>query len=151
MYPTLLSKLTYAINHLILLTSLLFVTSSTATCPGLICLPEWRRPCPATHLWRDLFTMFELTTNMRQRNDTTYSEILNHIRTGCHTPNDTQLLRSRLTSGIDNPVSLSDEQHRKNYPARRDVRDYRLRRPTETTDFQGLGLEWTSVVAREYH
>ena len=42
--------------------------------------------------------------------------------------------------------------HRKNYPARRDVRDYRLRAPTETmTDFHGLGLERTSVVAHEYH
>jgi len=42
--------------------------------------------------------------------------------------------------------------HRKNYPARRDVRDYRLRGPTETTtDFHGLGLERTSVVAHEYH
>ena len=40
--------------------------------------------------------------------------------------------------------------HRKNYPARRDVRDYGLRVPTETTtDFHGLGLERTSVVAHE--
>ena len=31
----------------------------------------------STHLWRDLFTMVELHTNMRQRNDTTYSEVLN--------------------------------------------------------------------------
>ena len=38
-----------------------------------------------THLWRDLFTMVELHTNMRQRNDTTYSEVLNRIRIGDHT------------------------------------------------------------------
>ena len=62
----------------------------------------------STHLWRDLFTMVELHTNMRQRNDTTYSEVLNRIRTGDHTPEDIQLLRTRLTSGIINPVQLRD-------------------------------------------
>ena len=36
----------------------------------------------STHLWRELFTVIELTANMRQRNDTCYSEILNRIRTG---------------------------------------------------------------------
>ena len=55
----------------------------------------------STHLWRDLFTMVELHTNMRQRNDTTYSEVLNRIRTG-------DQLRTRLTSGIINPVQLRD-------------------------------------------
>ena len=58
----------------------------------------------STHLWRDLFTMVELHTNMRQRNDTTYSEVLNRIRTGDHTSDDVKLLRTRLTSGIINPV-----------------------------------------------
>ena len=52
--------------------------------------------------------MVELHTNMRQRNDTTYSEVLNRIRTGNHTPEDIQLLRTRLTSGIINPVQLRD-------------------------------------------
>ena len=52
--------------------------------------------------------MVELHTNMRQRNDTTYSEVLNRIRTGDHTPEDIQLLRTRLTSGIINPVQLRD-------------------------------------------
>ena len=62
----------------------------------------------STHLWRDLFTMVELHTNMRQRNDTTYSEVLNRIRTGDHTSDDVKLLRTRLTSGIINPVQLRD-------------------------------------------
>ena len=62
----------------------------------------------STHLWRDLFTMAELHTNMRPRNDTTYSEVLNQIRTGDHTAEDIQLLRTRLTSGIINPVQLRD-------------------------------------------
>ena len=62
----------------------------------------------STHLWRDLFTMVELHTNMRQRNDTAYSEVLNRIRTGDHTTEDIRLLRTRLTSGINNPVQLRD-------------------------------------------
>ena len=42
----------------------------------------------STPLWRDLFTMVELHTNMRQRYDTTYSEVLNQIGTGDHTTED---------------------------------------------------------------
>ena len=42
---------------------------------------------------------------MRQRNDTTYSD---RIRTGDHTSDDVKLLRTRLTSGIINPVQLRD-------------------------------------------
>ena len=49
--------------------------------------------------------MVELHTNVRQRNDTTYSEVLNRIRTGDHTPEDIQLL---TTSGIVNPMQLHD-------------------------------------------
>ena len=45
---------------------------------------------------------------MRQRNDNTYSEILNQIRTSDHTAEDIQLLRTRLTSDISNPVQLRD-------------------------------------------
>ena len=62
----------------------------------------------STHLWRDLFAMVELQTNMRQRNDTCYSEVLNKIRTGNQTSEDIQLLKTRLTSGIVNPVELCD-------------------------------------------
>ena len=52
--------------------------------------------------------MVELHTNMRQRNDTTYSEVLNRIRTSDHAAEDIQLLRTRLTSGISNSVQLRD-------------------------------------------
>ena len=52
--------------------------------------------------------MVKLHTNMRQRNDTTYSEVLNQIRTDDHTSDDVKLLRTRLTSGIVNPVQLRD-------------------------------------------
>ena len=60
------------------------------------------------HLWRDLFTTVELHTNIRQRNDTAYSEVLNQIQTGNHTTEDIHLPRTRLTSGIINPVQLHD-------------------------------------------
>ena len=62
----------------------------------------------STHLWRELFTMVELIVNMCQRNDNIDSDVLNRIRTGNQTAEDIQLLRSRLTSGIANPVQLSD-------------------------------------------
>ena len=52
--------------------------------------------------------MVELCTNMCQCNDTVYSEVLNRIRTGDHTTEDIQLLRTRLTSGVINPVQLQD-------------------------------------------
>ena len=52
--------------------------------------------------------MVELHTNMRQHNDTTYSEVLNRICTGDHTTEDIQLLRTRLISGVINPVQLQD-------------------------------------------
>jgi len=62
----------------------------------------------STHLWRELFKMIELTANMRQRNDQCYSDILNRIRTGNQTNEDIAKLRTRLTSGIPDPVQLND-------------------------------------------
>ena len=59
-------------------------------------------------LWRELFKMVELHTNMHQHTDNTYSEVLNRIRTGDHTVEDIQLLRTMLTSGVVNPVQLQD-------------------------------------------
>ena len=52
--------------------------------------------------------MIELTANMRQRNDMCYSEILNRIRTGNQTNEDIAKLRTRLTSGIPDPVQVND-------------------------------------------
>ena len=75
--------------------------------------------------------MVELHTNIRQRNDTTYSEVLNQIRTGDHTSEDIQLLRTRLTSGIINPVQLHDPKF--NYalyllPRKAQVEEYNTQR-----------------------
>ena len=50
--------------------------------------------------------MVELTINMRQMGDNTYSRVLGRIRIGQQTPDDITLLRTRLTSGIDTPVDV---------------------------------------------
>ena len=60
----------------------------------------------STHLWRDIFTMVELTINIRQIGDNTYSQVLGRIRTGQQTPDDITLLGTRLTSGINTPVDI---------------------------------------------
>ena len=52
--------------------------------------------------------MVELCSNMRQCNDIAYSEVLYRIRTGDHTTVDIQLLRTKLTSGVVNPIQLQD-------------------------------------------
>ena len=61
----------------------------------------------STHLWRDEFKLIELTQNMRQRGDTEYSEILNHVRIGSQKKADISVLQSRLTSGISHPIDVS--------------------------------------------
>ena len=61
----------------------------------------------STHLWRDEFKLIELTQNMRRMGDTEYSEIFNRIRIGSQTKADISVLRSRLTSGISNPIDVS--------------------------------------------
>ena len=61
----------------------------------------------STHLWRVEFKLIELTQNMRQRGDTEYSDILNRVRIGSQTKSDVSVLRLRLTSGIRDPVDVS--------------------------------------------
>ena len=43
--------------------------------------------------------MIELEVNLRQQNDSSFSEILNRIRTGVHTNEDVKVLQTRLVSG----------------------------------------------------
>ena len=61
----------------------------------------------STHLWRDEFKLIELTVNMRQRRDTDYSDVLNRVRTGNQTESDVTVLRNRLTSGVTDPVDVT--------------------------------------------
>ena len=48
----------------------------------------------ASNLWSDNFTMHELTTIMRQRNDLPFAELLNRLREGRHTSADIDVLQS---------------------------------------------------------
>ncbi|XP_033758253.1 uncharacterized protein LOC117340598 [Pecten maximus] len=50
------------------------------------------------HKWRDLFTMVELTENMRQKEDKLYADILFRIRTATHSAEDVEKLCSRVTT-----------------------------------------------------
>ncbi|XP_061173536.1 uncharacterized protein LOC133182702 [Saccostrea echinata] len=49
----------------------------------------------ATNLWRDLFTMHELTEIMRQKDDVHFAELLNRLREGNQTEADIQTLKQR--------------------------------------------------------
>ena len=48
------------------------------------------------NLWQNLFTYDELTINMRQKNDITYSKILSRVCLGFLTQNDLLQLQSKL-------------------------------------------------------
>ena len=61
----------------------------------------------ASHLWRDFFTMVELKVNMRQQNDTSFSQMLNHIRKGEQTHEDVEAIQGRLVSNGDIDLSAA--------------------------------------------
>jgi len=52
----------------------------------------------APNLWRENFTMFELTQIMRQQDCLPFAELLNRLREGRHTQDDLHVLQSRLIS-----------------------------------------------------
>ncbi|KAJ8049090.1 ATP-dependent DNA helicase pfh1 [Holothuria leucospilota] len=49
----------------------------------------------ATNLWKSLFTAFELTEIMRQKDDQKFAELLNRLREGKQTQEDLALLKTR--------------------------------------------------------
>ena len=61
----------------------------------------------ASHLWRDFFTMVELKVNMRQQNDTSFSQMLNRIRKGEQTHEDVKAIQGRLVSNGDIDLSAA--------------------------------------------
>ena len=61
-------------------------------------------------LWVDEFQMVELTEIMRQKNDSTFCEVLCRIRTATHTEEDIAVLRSREVSP-DAPNYPNDALH----------------------------------------
>ncbi|XP_060577549.1 uncharacterized protein LOC132734725 [Ruditapes philippinarum] len=64
-------------------------------------------------LWGTNFTYMELTQIMRQADDQPFSEMLNRVRTGSHTPDDITLLKSRLITDdtCSNEVHLDKYLH----------------------------------------
>jgi len=61
----------------------------------------------APNLWKELFTMFELTRIMRQQDSKQFAELLNRLREGHHSDSDLEILRSRIITpqSPDYPVS----------------------------------------------
>jgi len=64
----------------------------------------------APNLWKELFTMFELTRIMRQQDSKQFAELLNRLREGHHSDDDLQLLRTRIITQ-DSPDYPSSAQH----------------------------------------
>lgn len=50
----------------------------------------------ATNLWKDFFTLFELTEIMRQKDDRHFAQLLNRLREGKHSEGDIESLKLRL-------------------------------------------------------
>lgn len=50
------------------------------------------------NIWEEKFTMFELTTIMRQKDDKQFAELLNRLRENNHTTNDIAQLKKRTVS-----------------------------------------------------
>ena len=53
----------------------------------------------ASHLWKDCFQIVELTENVRQQKDLSFSDRLNRVRVGKQTEQDIKLLESRMVVG----------------------------------------------------
>ncbi|XP_078586291.1 uncharacterized protein LOC144868192 [Branchiostoma floridae x Branchiostoma japonicum] len=56
---------------------------------------------PILHLWRDLFTLHELRSNVRQSQDQKFADMLNRIRVGTPTIEDINTLKSRMPPHVD--------------------------------------------------
>jgi endonuclease/exonuclease/phosphatase (EEP) superfamily protein YafD len=50
----------------------------------------------ATNMWKEYFTLFELTEIMRQKDDKHFAELLNRLREGNHTQSDIEELKKRI-------------------------------------------------------
>ena len=50
----------------------------------------------ATNIWKEHFTLFELTQIMRQKDDLSFAELLNRLREGNHSQKDIETLKRRL-------------------------------------------------------
>ncbi|KAE9524254.1 hypothetical protein AGLY_015293 [Aphis glycines] len=83
--------------------------------------PVFRQPrhmIPATHLW-ELFTLIELTQNIRQHGDTTFIDVLNALRIGELTTSHMSVLMSRASIETDGKFSV--EKAMRIYPTNKQV------------------------------
>ena len=53
----------------------------------------------ASHLWKDCFQIVELTGNVRQQKDSSFSDLLNCVRIGKQMEQDIKLLESCMVAG----------------------------------------------------
>ncbi len=58
------------------------------------------------NVWKEYFTLHELTTIVRQKDDISFAELLNRLRTGDHTEQDLQTLRQKVISPDEAPMDL---------------------------------------------
>ena len=61
----------------------------------------------APNIWKELFTMFELTEIMKQRESKQFAELLNRLREGKHSKEDILKLKERLIQQSDPSYLLS--------------------------------------------
>ena len=64
----------------------------------------------APNLWKAYFTMFELSTIMRQQDSRIFAQLLNRVREGNHSEQDLELLRTR-TIAVNAPDYPTSAQH----------------------------------------
>ncbi|GBP26517.1 ATP-dependent DNA helicase RRM3 [Eumeta japonica] len=76
---------------------------------------------PATHLWR-LFTLCELTENMRQQGDQTFIDILNALRVGELTTQHFSILMGRLLQDTSDEFAI--DKALRVYPTNQQVNDH---------------------------
>ena len=98
---------------------------------------------PATHLWQ-LFTLIELTENMRQQGDTTFIDILNALRVGELTTNQMAMLMDRVSADEDGEFSI--ERALRIYPTNQQVDDHNKR---VLEHFRSKGVEMFKVQAQD--
>ena len=75
----------------------------------------------ATNLWKEYFTIFELTEIMRQKNDDQWKEVLSRIRVCDHTSADIELIMTRQISQEES-IKMIDIPHL--FPTRDGVAEF---------------------------
>src|SRR5258705_12975096 len=86
--------------------------------------PVYKQPQhlqPATHLWR-LFTLCELSENMRQQGDNTFIDVLNALRVGEMKPEHFAVLSGRVLKEPTGEFAI--EKALRVYPTNKQVEEH---------------------------